>query len=442
MKKLYSFILLILISVVSNSVFYCSNIIDISTGEKLNDVVLQWPVIRLFIEPFYSFSYYILTMERSGYVFALISWLFWIVLFAVIFSKYKKFGLRDTVIFSVFAFFFFVSLVCSVIIVPLPGSEISGSAINGYKIVDIHSHTISSRDNISNANSSINFHKYHGFTDFFITEHDNTKGFDKVPSDISTEHIFPGIQIRTKEGISVLLLSQKRFKYGDFRDKTIKEMIDSAHSKGMTVIMPHWWKWHRPDLQQLVDWGIDGFEIYNCGYRYISDQTRQQLINICNENNLPMFGTTDWHGLGYMTNVWTLIKEKDDKNVFELIKEKPKTKIIVHDVKGCQSIVRYIFEPFYFLYNYTTYTPLKYVLSFYVFIFIVVSLLYNVPIMRIVRIFSLLVSMFFSMSVFYFTYILQYNFYENVMIPETVLPTAISLVVIWLIVWGFCDKDI
>ena len=240
----------------------------------------------------------------------------------------------------------------------------------------------------------------------------------------------------------MLLLSQKRFKYGDFRDKTIKEMIDLAHSKGMMVVMPHWWKWHRPDLQQLVDWGIDGFEIYNCGYRYISDQTRQQLINICNENNLPMFGTTDWHGLGYMTNVWTIIKEKDDKNVFELIKEKNKTKIVVHDVKGSQSIMRYVFEPFYFLYNYTTDTPLKYVLSFYVFIFIVIALLYNVPIMRIVRIISLFASMFFSMCVFYFTYALQYNFYENVMIPETILPTAISLVVIWLIIWGFCDKDI
>lgn len=442
MKKVYSFILLILVSVISNSVFYCSNIIDISTGEKLNDIVLQWPVIRLFIEPFYSFAYYILTMERSGYVFALISWLFWLILFAVIFSKYKKFGLKDTIICSSFSFLFFVSLTCVVIIVPLSGPKISGQGINGYKIVDIHSHTISSRDNISSVNSSINFHKYHGFTDFFITEHDNTKGYDRIPVNIETDNIFPGIQIRTKEGVSVLLLSQKRFRYGDFRDKTIKEMTDLAHSKGMMVIMPHWWKWHRPDLQQLVDWGIDGFEIYNCGYRYISQKTRDEIIAVCSTNGLPMFGTTDWHGLGYMTNVWTLVKEKDNKNVFELIKEKPETKIVVHDIKGCQSVIRYIFEPFYFLYNYTTYTPLKYILSFYVFIFIVVALLYKVPIIRIIRISSLISAMFFCVCIFYFTYILQYNFYENVMIPETILPTAISLVVMWLIVWGFCDKDI
>ena len=210
----------------------------------------------------------------------------------------------------------------------------------------------------------------------------------------------------------------------------------------MLVIMPHWWKWHRPDLQQLVDWGIDGFEIYNCGYRYISDQTRQELIDICDKNNLPMFGTTDWHGLGYMTNVWTLIKEKDNKNVFELIKDKPKTKVVVHDVKGNQSSLRYIFEPFYFLYLYVTTTPLKYVVSFYMFILVLIGLFYNVPVRRIIRLSSLLLACFFSASIFHFVYMLEYSFCNNVMIPETIIPTAAALVLIWFIIWSFCDKDI
>jgi hypothetical protein len=219
-------------------------------------------------------------------------------------------------------------------------------------------------------------------------------------------------------------------------------MIDLAHSKNMLVVMPHWWKWHRPDLQQLVDWGIDGFEIYNCGYRYISDQTRQELIDICNKNNLPMFGTTDWHGLGYMMNVWTIIQAKDNKNVFELMKEKPKTKIIVHDVKGNQSALRYIFEPFYFIYIYVTTTQLKYVLSFYMIIFILIGLLYKINIVRIVRISSLLFACFFSFCILHFVYFLNYSFYSNVMIPETIIPTTASLVLIWLIIWGSCDKNI
>ena len=440
MKKIYILVSIIVISVIINIFFYTSNIIDISTGEQLNNIILQWPIFRLFIEPFYAFAYYILTMERSGYVFALASWLSWLLLITILICRYKNFKLKDSIIFCFFSFFFFISLCCSIIILPMIGPKITN--IDGYKAVDIHSHTISSRDNISSISSSMNFHKNHGFTDYFITEHDNTNGYKTIPTTVGTEHIFPGIQIRTKEGVSILLLSQEYFEYEEFKDKTIKDMVDLAHSKDMLVVMPHWWKWHRPDLQQLVDWKIDGFEIYNCGYRYISDQTRQDLINICNENKLPMFGTTDWHGLGYMTNVWTLVEDKDIKNVFELIKDKPKTKIIVHDVKGNQSIFRYVFEPFYFLYLYVTTTQLKYVISFYMVILVLIGLLYKKPAIRVIRIISLLLSCFFTICLFYFVYILEYSFYDNVMIPETIIPTAASLVFIWFVIWSFCDKNI
>ncbi len=440
MKKIYFLVSIIIVSVILNIFFYTSNIIDISTGEQLNNVILQWPIFRLFIEPFYAFAYYILTMERSGYVFAFVSWLSWLILITVLICRYKSFKLKNTIIFCCFSFFLFISLCCCVIILPVIGPKITN--IDGYKVIDIHSHTISSRDNISSVSSSINFHKKHGFTDFFITEHDNTNGYKTIPDSIGTEHIFPGIQIRTKEGVSVLLLSQEEFEYEDFQDKSIEELIDLAHFRDMLVVMPHWWKWYRPDLQQLIDWEIDGFEIYNCGYRYISDQTRQELIDICNKNNLPMFGTTDWHGLGYMMNVWTIIQAKDNKNVFELMKEKPKTKIIVHDVKGNQSALRYIFEPFYFIYIYVTTTQLKYVLSFYMIIFILIGLLYKINIVRIVRISSLLLACFFSFCILHFVYFLNYSFYSNVMIPETIIPTAASLVLIWLVIWGFCDKNI
>lgn len=440
MKKIYTLVFIIIVSVVLNISFYTSNIIDISTGEQLNNIVLQWPILRLFIEPFYAFAYYILTMERSGYVFALISWLSWLVLISILLCRYKYFKLKNTIIFCCFSFFFFISLCCIVVILPIIGPKITN--INGYKSIDIHSHTISSRDNISSVKSSINFHKKHGFTDFFITEHDNTNGYKTIPNSLETEHIFPGIQIRTKDGVSVLLLSKNYFEYEDFKDKNIKELIDLAHSQDMLVIMPHWWKWNRPNLQQLIDWGIDGFEIYNCGYRYISDQTRQKLIDICNEKNLSMFGTTDWHGLGYMTNVWTLIENKNDKTVFELIKDKTKTKIVVHDVKGNQSVLRYVFEPFYFIFLYVTTTQLKYVVSFYMFILVLIGLLYNIPVMRVIRIVSLLLACFFSTCVFYFVYMLEYSFCNNVMIPETIIPTALSLIFIWIVIWGFCDKNI
>ena len=110
------------------------------------------------------------------------------------------------------------------------------------------------------------------------------RGFFLFPSDERRNHVFPGIQIRTTEGISVLLLSSKFFRYEDFAKNSLKDLINLAHKNDMLVIMPHWWKWHRPALQEVVDSGIDGFEIYNCGYRYISDSTRKEIIDICKKN--------------------------------------------------------------------------------------------------------------------------------------------------------------
>ncbi|MDD5102456.1 MAG: hypothetical protein PHH62_05690 [Endomicrobiaceae bacterium] len=440
MKKIYIFISFILLSVFLNSFLYSPHLIDIVTNQNVTNCFLQWPKLRLFIEPFYAFSYYILTLERSGYILAISSWSFWILAFVITFSIYRKETIKRIIAYCLWSLFFLITIIYAVIILPVIGPKLVISS--DYKVADIHSHTIASKDNISNVLSSINYHNKQGFTDFFITEHDNTNGFYSIPCDIDSSNIFPGIQIRTSEGVSVLLLSKYQFRYRDYQDKSIKEMIDLAHAEGILVVMPHWWKWHRPGLQELVNMGIDGFEIYNCGYRYISQQTRQEIIDICNKNKLLMFGTTDWHGLGYMTNVWTVIKKNGDNNLFKLLSLKSDTQIIVHDVKGNQSIIRYIFEPFSAFYYYIINTELKYVLNFYMLISIVLLLFVKVKFNKILRFSSLLFALFFSIVLFYFSYILSFNLMTNVIIPETILPVTISLTVIWIVIWSLSDKNI
>lgn len=440
MKKIYGYICLILISVILNSFLYSQNLINVATDAPVSDVFLQWPVLRLFIEPFYAFSYYILTLERSGYVFALSSWLFWITAFVIVFSKYKKIEIKKIILYCVFSVFFLVSVICGIIILPVIGPKLTVPA--DYKVFDVHSHTIASRDNISTVLSSINYHKGHGFTDFFITEHDNTKGFSSIPYDVNIDNIFPGIQIRTSDGISILLLSAHQFKYRDFQDKSIAEMVQTAHKQQMLAVVPHWWKWNRPPLEDLVKMGVDGFEIYNCGYRYISRQTRQKIIDVCRQNNLMIFGTTDWHGLGYMTNVWTLTKKDGAKTLFELLSSRPENYVIAHDVKGSQSALRYAFEPFSAFYYYIINTELKYILSFYMLISAALLVLIKVKFDKIIRYVSLLFSLFFSVALFYFSYILSANLITNEIIPDSIFPAAISLVVIWFIIWGLSDKNI
>lgn len=440
MKKVYILISVLFVSFLINYFCYAPNLIDIVTGQTINSFHLQWPLLRLFIEPFYAFAYHILTMERSGYIFALASWLIWTVIFAIIFAKAKKLNIKATVFFSIFSIFLTASIITLVIFLPVQGPKII-SPSDDYVIFDPHSHTISSRDVISNIYSSMDFHFLQGYNNFFITEHDTTRGFFLFPKDERKSYVFPGIQIRTTEGISVLLLSSKFFSYEDFAKNSLKDLINLAHNNDMLVIMPHWWKWHRPALQEVVDSGIDGFEIYNCGYRYISDSTRQELIDTCKQNNLLMLGSTDWHGYGYMTNVWSVIKKEGNKNLFELLKTKPQVQVIVHNVRGTQSIIRYIFEPFYFVIHYLTYTKAKFILSFYMilsFLFVFLSIF---KFKTIVRFISLLFALFFDCALFYFANLFTANTH-SVILPETIIPVLIGFVCVWLILWGTSGKNL
>lgn len=440
MKKIYIFISILFVSFVINYFCYAPNLIDIVTGQPINSFHLQWPVLRLFIEPFYAFAYYILTMERSGYILALVSWIIWTIVFAIIYAKTKKFNTKATVFFSIFSVFLLASVISFVIFLPVQGPKIIPPS-NDYTVFDPHSHTISSRDAISNIYSSMNFHFLQGYTDFFITEHDTTRGFFLFPSGSKKDNVFPGIQIRTTEGISVLLLSSKFFRYEDFAKNSLKDLIKLAHNNDMLVIMPHWWKWHRPDLSEVVDAGIDGFEIYNCGYRYITDSTRQELIDTCKKNNLLMFGSTDWHGYGYMTNVWSVIKNDGNKNLFELLKAKPQVHVIVHNVRGNQSIIRYIFEPFYAFIHYLTYTKAKYILSFYMMITFLFVFLSIFKFKTIVRFVSLLFALFFDYALYYFANSFTANTH-SVILPETIIPVLIGFVFVWLILWGTSGKNL
>ncbi len=441
MRKIYIFLSFLLCSLVLNYFLYSNKLIDIITNRTVSFFYIQWPVERLFIEPFYAFAYYILTMERTGYIFALVSWALWIVIFAAAVSRYKKMSLRQTLINSFFGVLLFVSAVMAVILLPVPGPKLANT--DAYKVFDIHSHTVSSRDAIASINSSIRLHKQHGFTNFFITEHDNVKGYGTVPYNVKNiDFIYPGIQIRTTDGVSVLLLADKKFNYDYFKDKSIKQIINLAHEKGMLAVMPHWWKWNEPPLKKIVEYGIDGFEIYNCGYRYISDQKRKDIIDICKKNNLMMFGTIDWHGYGNMTNVWTVTERRDGKTLFEILKSKPELKVIVHDTKGSQSLLRYIFEPFSAFYFYVINTEKIYILSFYMLFGVLIAMFFYFHIKILIRFFSLFFSSFFMLATLYYFNTYLYIAAKNIVIPEMILPLAAGFSVLWLIVWIINGKNI
>ena len=142
----------------------------------------------------------------------------------------------------------------------------------------------------------------------------------------------------------------------------LADIIRKVHENKMLVIMPHWQKWHRQAFVELKDFRIDGFEIYNCGYRNFNENERRAMIDFSKENNLLMFGVTDWHGLVCMSDVWTVFQGNVSENITGVACKKPQMQVILYRQERSISILRFIFEPFAAFYYYIKNAGLKYVI--------------------------------------------------------------------------------
>jgi hypothetical protein len=99
--------------------------------------------------------------------------------------------------------------------------------------------------------------------------------------------------------------------------------------------------------------GIDGFEIYNAGYRKFSDSDRARLVQFCRERGLMTVGTTDWHGWGRISDVWTVAKTgAGNAPVFEQLRRRAPLQVLVNRAPAPTTMLRYVFEPWVGLYYY------------------------------------------------------------------------------------------
>ena len=414
---------------------------DLVSGAKAADgFFISWPFIRVFTEPFYAFSFYALTLQRDFYRPVIISWTGWTVISVFIYCVIKKRTVGQTLCGIFYALMLLITLFLFAVLAPLPGPKLNKP--DGYIAVDLHSHTVYSHDNLSKPRSNLRFHRLHGYDAFFVTEHNHTGGFERFPGEAKYKEVFPGVQMQTKDKVSVLLLSAKAFDGGQYKNLALKDIIRKAHADGMLVIMPHWWKWHRQSLEELVELGIDGFEIYNCGYRNLSKRDFQDIVKISKDNNLLMAGSTDWHGWGYMTDVWTVLKAAPGGNLKEVLDKKPETRVLVYRRQQSSSPLRFILEPFYAFYLYMKNADMIAVFSLMIW-----TLLMNVIFMggalKIIKKYAPLAIMavLALSAVFIFTVYIPARA-TNEIIPKTVLPVMIVCCALWFFVWRFNGKNI
>ena len=415
---------------------------DLITGAEVPEgFYITWPFIRILTEPFYAFTFYALTLERNFYLPAIISWIAWAVTALAVYCYLKKRTIKQFLKKLIYTFMLLATLFVFVALLPLPGPKLHKP--QGYIAVDLHSHTISSHDNVSTAASSLKFHKYNGYDSFFVTEHNHTKGFSKFPEDAKFKQVFPGMQMQAKKGkISVLVLSAKEYDGDDYKDMLLEDMIKKAHDNEMLVIVPHWWKWHKFTFEELHNLGVDGFEIYNCGYRNFDENERQKMIDFSKDNGLIMIGSTDWHGWGYMSDVWTVFKGNTEENLLTQLAAKPEMKVVLYREKQSNSFFRFVFEPFAAFYYYIKSADLVQVFSlmFWTAVFLIIAS--SKAMVYIVKYLPVIMSVFFGILTVYY-YILSLSVRGlNEIITVTVIPALIGFCVLWFITWRLNGKDI
>ncbi|MGA2090051.1 MAG: hypothetical protein ABSH12_01140 [Endomicrobiales bacterium] len=326
-------------------------LVDLVTGQPVTDCAVVWPAIRYILEPLSGCAEYILSFTR--YIVQLISWLAWMTVVAAGWSILRKKSVRETAVTIAGVWLIILSVVVGVLLFPISWPRLVSPP--GCRVVDFHSHTFYSHDGIKSPAQSSAFHHRLGYDAFYVTEHGHTNSFHHFPRGTQLSTVFPGMEVSTKERLSLLVLADQPYDGSQFRDKTVKEVIDLAHYYGFVVVCPHWWKWRYFSWDELYRKGIDGFEIYNAGYRHFPAQERAQLIRFCQDHHLLMLGDTDWHGWGSMTDVWTVCagnKKVDAQSLIQFLRKHGATRVLVNLRPENQSTMRYIFEPFAGIYYY------------------------------------------------------------------------------------------
>ncbi|MDD3725768.1 MAG: hypothetical protein PHI44_01020, partial [Candidatus Ratteibacteria bacterium] len=300
----------------------------------------------------------------------LLSWFIWIsiiwVLYAVIRLKERwRVKIKKIVRGIAVAFIFISILVIYGIFLPVQRYELVPKSSNEV-LLDLHSHTIYSHDGLVTPAYSIKWHKNYGFRCWAITEHKNTGTATSLQKSIILRNRLPFSVIPAQEigfkGVHLNLLGIEK----DIDPKkfdSVKEIINTVHSNGGAVIVPHIWaeKKGKVSLDELADAGVDGFEIAGISSVPLSREKQKEIIEFCNDKKRVMVGGTNWHGWNNLCTVWTSFRienwneltiEEREKLVIEALRKREVDKfrtITYHYNYVLQNI---ILEPFSGTYSY------------------------------------------------------------------------------------------
>jgi hypothetical protein len=200
-----------------------------------------------------------------------------------------------------------------------PMLSLSGTGANTL-VLDFHSHTNLSHD-VRNTwmrgfdgEANRRWHRRAGFDATFITDHNATR---KYQSGLPV--ICPGIEVSAWRAHIVLLgdtLPVNQNRYNGSLDSlfNLLRTSDTAYASFSVASLPEYRRNHWGRLSQLVDAGLDGFEIVNASPK-ANEMTlveRDSVIALARAHNRFVVGVSDSHGWGATSMVWNLVRVTPD----------------------------------------------------------------------------------------------------------------------------------
>ena len=338
-------------------------LLDGVTGLPLEGYEIKIPLTAYILGPFVGVSQYF--WHFTDFRFQTLSWLIWIVILYLLFNLKRKINISERLkrLFKVIISFILVCLF--IFLVPLPKYSLRPE--NPEEIlIDLHSHTTYSHETTATPEQNIRWHLARGFDAWAITDHPRTLEGARRAKEIAKEKypqavIITGQEIKCyqrKQGQNFLLLGIDEVV--DPRDygRKIAQITNLVHKKYRgAVIVPHWWRKKSHTLEELSNSGVDGFEIYTARVLGPEESIREAIKDVCQKNNLVMLGSSNWHGEGSASHIWTSIHIENWPNLNNREKEKAIVealrnrkvdlfRVIVYDRTEPQNRARYFFEPF------------------------------------------------------------------------------------------------
>jgi hypothetical protein len=233
-----------------------------------------------------------------------------------------------------------IALFLVLLFAPLPANKISNQN-QDIILLNIHSHTHWSHDGWLSHKQLAKWHQKNGFDAFFITEHNNhNKTLQAVEQQKQGNYAQAPLMMAGEEysgSNHILLLGLKR----DFRTKDMADStaIDSAQANNGVAIIPHWFADEKKSIQHYINQGADGFEIANQGEGLtFNREIFRQIVEKCEQNNLLVMGSCDYHGYGSAAFCWNAldipgwrIKSYDEKRaaIMNILRNHDQDKITV-----------------------------------------------------------------------------------------------------------------